>query len=57
VLPAIALTAFARSQDRVEALAAGFQDHLVKPIDASALLLRIATLRPYKKGAPSAHTT
>jgi PAS domain S-box-containing protein len=41
VLPAIALTAFARTQDRVEALAAGFQDHLVKPIDASALLLRI----------------
>jgi PAS domain S-box-containing protein len=51
VLPAIALTAFARSQDRAEALAAGFQDHLVKPIDASALLLRIASLRPYKKGA------
>jgi len=55
VLPAIALTAFARSQDRVEALAAGFQDHLVKPIDASALLLRIATLRPHKKGTPSAN--
>jgi PAS domain S-box-containing protein len=49
VLPAIALTAFARSQDRLEALAAGFQDHLVKPIDASALILRIASLRPYKK--------
>jgi PAS domain S-box-containing protein len=55
VLPAIALTAFARSQDRAEALAAGFQDHLVKPIDASALLLRIASLGPHKKGVRSAN--
>ena len=45
VLPAIALTAFARLQDRADALAAGFQDHLVKPIDPSALLRRIASLR------------
>jgi hypothetical protein len=54
VLPAIALTAFARSQDRAEALAAGFQDHLVKPIDAAALLLRIVSLRPHKKTVRSA---
>jgi PAS domain S-box-containing protein len=49
VLPAIALTAFARLQDRSEALEAGFQDHLVKPIDPGALILRIASLRPDKK--------
>jgi PAS domain S-box-containing protein len=51
VLPAIALTAFARLQDRSEALEAGFQDHLVKPIDPGALILRIASLRPDKKRA------
>ena len=49
VLPAIALTAFARMQDKSEALEAGFQDHLVKPIDAGGLLLRIASLRSDKK--------
>jgi len=49
-LPAIALTAFARAQDRNEALAAGFQDYLVKPFDAQSLVLRVAAFRP--NGAP-----
>ena len=31
--PAAALTAYARSQDRVTSLASGYQLHLVKPID------------------------
>ena len=44
-LPALALTAFARVQDRGEALSAGFQDHLVKPIDPSALISRVNALR------------
>ena len=44
VLPAIALTAFARDADRSTALAAGFQDHVVKPIDPPTLLARIASL-------------
>jgi PAS domain S-box-containing protein len=44
-LPAIALTAFARDEDRSEALAAGFQDHLVKPLDPQTLLSRVALLR------------
>jgi PAS domain S-box-containing protein len=43
-LPAIALTAFARMEDRERALAAGFQDHLVKPIEAQTLVTRIGTL-------------
>ena len=43
-LPAIALTAFARTQDRSEALAAGFQDHLVKPLDPHTLISRVASL-------------
>ncbi len=45
VLPAIALTAFARTEDRSEALAAGFQDHMVKPLDPQALISRVAMLR------------
>jgi PAS domain S-box-containing protein len=45
VLPAIALTAFARMEDRAEAFAAGFQDHLIKPLDPQTLLSRVASLR------------
>jgi len=44
LLPAIALTAFARDEDRSAALAAGFQDHLVKPLDPQTLVLRVASL-------------
>ena len=44
VLPAIALTAFARTQDRTAALAAGFQEHMVKPIDPATLVQRVASL-------------
>jgi PAS domain S-box-containing protein len=49
VLPAIALTAFARLQDRAAALAAGFQDHLVKPIEPSALIAMVGELRRRRK--------
>jgi hypothetical protein len=50
-LPAVALTAFARMQDRNEAIAAGFQEHLVKPIDPQTLISRVAMLRrPSTKG-------
>jgi PAS domain S-box-containing protein len=44
-LPAIALTAFARDQDRTDALGAGFQDHMVKPVDPSSLISRVSALR------------
>ena len=37
-LPAIAVTAFARVEDRVRALTAGFNEHISKPIDPSALV-------------------
>ena len=43
-IPAAALTAFAREEDRERALQAGFQLHLAKPIDASALVAAVATL-------------
>jgi hypothetical protein len=51
VLPAIALTAFARLQDKLDALAAGFQEHLVKPVDPATLILRIASLRSDERSA------
>jgi hypothetical protein len=49
-LPAIALTAFSRMQDRAQALEAGFQEHLVKPLDPQMLISRVAALcRPARK--------
>jgi PAS domain S-box-containing protein len=42
--PAAALTAYARSQDRVTSLAAGFQMHLVKPVDPLELVIAVAAL-------------
>ena len=41
-IPAIALTAHSREEDRQQALAAGFQAHIAKPVEASALLQAIA---------------
>jgi signal transduction histidine kinase/ActR/RegA family two-component response regulator len=42
--PAAALTAYARSQDRITSLASGFHMHLAKPIDPLELTVAIATL-------------
>jgi PAS domain S-box-containing protein len=43
-IPAAALTAYARSEDRARAIRSGFQIHLAKPIDPSVLLAAIAKL-------------
>ncbi len=43
-MPAIALTGYARSEDRVRALVAGFQAHLAKPARPEALLAAIRRL-------------
>lgn len=37
-LPAIALTAYAREEDRQQALSSGFNDYLTKPIDPLELI-------------------
>jgi CheY-like chemotaxis protein len=41
-LPAIALTGYARAEDRIRALAAGFQAHVVKPLAPAELIAVIA---------------
>jgi PAS domain S-box-containing protein len=43
-LPAIALTAYARQEDRRRALAAGFQLHVAKPVDPRELVQAISRL-------------
>ncbi len=43
-LPAVALTAFARPEDRRRALLAGFQVHVPKPVDPDELVAVVATL-------------
>jgi CheY-like chemotaxis protein len=43
-LPAAALTAFARSEDRTKALRSGFELHLAKPVDPGELVASVATL-------------
>ena len=42
--PAIALTAFARSEDRIRSLQAGYQAHLTKPVEPAELLAMIIRL-------------
>jgi len=42
-LPAIALTAYARAEDRVRAMRAGYQVHLAKPVEPAELLAAIAS--------------
>jgi CheY-like chemotaxis protein len=43
-IPAIALTAYSRTKDRVQALAAGFQMHMPKPVNAAELAIAIASI-------------
>jgi PAS domain S-box-containing protein len=42
--PALALTAFARSEDRTRAMLAGYQVHLSKPVEAQELIAAVANL-------------
>ncbi|HVS71394.1 MAG TPA: PAS domain S-box protein [Phycisphaerae bacterium] len=42
--PAIALSAFARSEDRTRALMAGYQVHLAKPVEGPELLATVASV-------------
>jgi PAS domain S-box-containing protein len=44
-IPAIALTAYARSEDRIKAVTAGFQMHVAKPVETIELITMIAGVR------------
>jgi PAS domain S-box-containing protein len=43
-IPALALTAYARSEDRLKALSAGYQVHLAKPVDRGELAAAVERL-------------
>ena len=51
-VPAVALTAYARSEDRTRALAHGFQMHVAKPVQPSELVAIVRTLHGWR--APAA---
>jgi CheY-like chemotaxis protein len=43
-IPAVALTAYARGQERSQALAAGYQAHLSKPANSIDLVMTVKNL-------------
>jgi PAS domain S-box-containing protein len=43
-LPAIALSAYARAEDRTKAIRSGFQNHLAKPVEPAELLAVVSSL-------------
>jgi CheY-like chemotaxis protein len=43
-IPAIALTAMSRSEDRLQALSAGFRMHISKPVEPAELVIVIASV-------------
>jgi CheY-like chemotaxis protein len=49
-IPAIALTAYARPEDRANALQAGYQAHVPKPVEPAELEVVVATLARNFKG-------
>jgi PAS domain S-box-containing protein len=43
-IPAVALTAYARVQDRMQAILAGYSTHVAKPVEANELVTVVASL-------------
>ena len=52
VLPAVALSAYARSEDRTKAIRSGFQNHLAKPVELVELLAVVSSLAGRKITTP-----
>jgi len=53
-IPAIALTVYARDDDRAHALSVGFEEHLPKPFDIDELLATVAGLTRQVHSEPTA---
>ena len=51
MVPALALSAFARKEDRDRACACGYTDYLVKPVTPGLLVEAVAALRPAAQAA------
>ena len=49
-IPALALSAFARAEDRELALRSGYQAHVAKPVDPADLVKAITTLTGHQAG-------
>src|SRR5271165_3435843 len=52
-LPAVALSAYARSEDRTKAIRSGFQNHLAKPVEPAELVAVIRSLAGRKVTTPA----
>jgi CheY-like chemotaxis protein len=50
-VPAAALSAYSRTDDRVQALLAGFQMHMPKPVQPAELIAVVASLAARAPGA------
>jgi signal transduction histidine kinase/ActR/RegA family two-component response regulator len=48
-IPAIALTAFARNEDRTRALVAGFNMHMAKPVEPTALVRAVSDVAAHAR--------
>lgn len=48
-IPAVALTAYARLEDRMKVLSAGFQMHISKPVEPAELIAVVASLADWNK--------
>jgi CheY-like chemotaxis protein len=52
-LPAVALTAFARPEDRIRVLQAGYNTHVAKPVDPRELVAVVGSLTGQDSGGLS----
>ena len=55
-IPALAVTAYARVEDRTRALSSGFQMHVAKPLEPADLVAAITSLLGKDRGAATVGT-